>query len=510
MNSDNYPEPKQHDAYFDLIELSAFDLDLSENFSKLNISLFSIKYFEVNNENDENLKESLMKEFNNTKICNQSSIFLAESDEILQLKDDLNNKAILKAKQFPCPFPLVMIVVIKISDNGVPALFSYVNIKLIFIDNQMKEKKLYELKHHLIEKYSSKPNFYLTSKHTDSKNLTKLNTFDSISKQIVKKITFQSFLTDIHHPLVIVSILIFVLILTVVSLFIISIVYSVSVCKIFNCKVNDSFKNETIIESTKNTDQAVKSIDKIKYKEQSKEDDEHYFYEDEEKSDSSNNNNKAQIENRFITWINNIRKNEENVVNNMKIGKILKNNDKEDCFLDSPIIIKKFCDVESQSNYVKKNNLEYLLNKNLDHDINKKRMLTKEINKIKKISFKCEDQKLLQNKMKNSKSSATTEDKINMNSKSTDDQVSPLVFDDDLVITPERYKKHHLVQNSYNKNQFYTRRHNTCLENGNQFNQETLTSYQKASLQPEDNIWIKKTIPITIPNHNFINNEIVI
>ena len=532
-NMDNYPELKQHDAYFDLIELEAFDLDPSENFSKLNISLFSVKYFEISNENGVNSKASLMKEFNNTKICNQSSIFLVKSDKILQLEDELNNRAILKAKQFPCPIPLVIIAVIKLSDNGEPALFSYINIKLVLIDNQMRENKLFEIKNHLIEKYSSKPNFYLTSKNTDS-NLTKQNSLDSTGNQIVKKKTFQSLLPNIHPPLVIVSILIFVLVLTVVSLFIISIVYSVSVCKIFNCKVNDSFKNEKIKESTENKKQAVKDVKVLNDKkeisndededEDEDDDEDDYYFEDEVKSDdssnknnnSNNSNNKTQIQSRFITWIINMKKGDQNDMNKMKIGEILMTNDKEDCLLDSPIIIKKFCDVESQSKYVKKNNLEYLINKNQDQD-NKQHnsKSTEDIHKTKKISFKCDHEKLLQNKKKNS---ANLKDKKNVNSSSTEDQMNPIVFDVDLVIPQGTFKNHHFIQNSYNRNQYHKRRHHpkqeknnhVCFENGNDLYQGTMMSYQKASVQPEDNVWIKKNIPITIPNHNFINNEIVI
>ena len=95
--------------------------------------------------------------------------------------------------------------------------------------------------------------------------------------------------------------------------------------------------------------------------------------------------------------------------------------------------------------------------------------------------------------------------------------MNPIVFDVDLVIPQGTFKNHHFIQNSYNRNQYHKRRHpkqeknnHVCFENGNDLYQGTMMSYQKASVQPEDNVWIKKNIPITIPNHNFINNEIVI
>jgi hypothetical protein len=428
VNIDRLPREYTR-SYFDLIQIEAQDLDSNEMFSKINYSIINIKYYEFQNDKS-------FKEFNNNpKKCNFSDFFKWENNELMHLKADLyriNAKQQQQQQDYTCPIPLAILLTIKISDFGEPVLYTLLEIKLILINNQLKANQLENIQSYLVDKYSSKPNFYSTNKNFDP-DLGKLTSQEK-NKSLKEKFS------TIHPPLIIISILILVLLLTMISLFVMSIIYSVRVCSFLNCKTtnhNNLKPNSNLI--TNNLD----------------------------------DNNSKCTNNKFTSWLSNppaISINDSSVTNRLFENG---NRPKSDCLLDSPILIKKFNDTD-----MKRYNLEYLMDKSPDklssnNEINNNNNVQTTIEKtIKKISFKSPQ---------SIRKSISPDDSLT----SSNSETKRVSFDDDLIIP---FKSLRGEQKKKKK-----------IENKK-------VSYQKAHLQPDDNIWIRNQIP----NESFEHNEVII
>lgn len=516
---------------FDLVNIEAQDLDVDERYSKLNYSIQNVKYLAYDLVN-----ARLDVQF--SKKCNQTSLFSLKQTRLVVDLNKFYHRPDLQVELKECSIPLVALLEIKISDNGEPALFTNLNLKLIFINNKLTTDKLTSIENYLIEKYSNHPNYYLTSKNFEF-NLTKLNnknTFEH-SKEKLKGKNFQEFFSTIHPPLIIVSILILVLLLTVISLFIMSIIYSVSVCKYFKCKVNNVLKGGhepnnldsnfdcSVSEQTKMFANSTGIENKLVVKEDCTD-----YEGDGEKSDESD---KSKFRQKLNTWLSSTKNNTE-THSEPGTQHADKNNENVKYLLDSPILIRKFNDTESQSNYLKKYHLEYLMNQNFSNDNSNSTSMNESVTtkqekpkskkliaKFKKITFKFENTttppvsnqtKSNGNKKCTSTTTSTEEDmdesQLYM---SSNDDIKKLGFDDDLIIpfrTTQSSSNIHYVKRPQQPHDPNSKKKSSPTKNH--------VTYKKATFLPEDNIWVKKVIPNEIPkqnsinNQNFVSNEIVI
>lgn len=221
--------------YLNLLRIDARDMD--KNSSDINFKIDEIEFFELMKESSNNPQQMDDSQFKN--------LFLIDSDGHLKinlrhLSSNLNRLV-----------PGMVFFKLKLTDKGSPLpLETIVNLKLI-LNNGFSAARVNELKVSLIEKYSLQPEVYLSS----IKNSGDLKT-DESKIQWLKELYNKTQL-----PIIIVTVLLVILVIALSSLIFISIAYSISVCKIFNCKALKNRNQKFINVSDKEQNRNLKEFD---------------------------------------------------------------------------------------------------------------------------------------------------------------------------------------------------------------------------------------------------------
>lgn len=215
-----------HSFYFELFHIRASDMDNSDSGGGGShvdgFKLEQVVYYDLVSEEINSERYNKLKEFNASQFKN---LFLVEEAGVVKIN--------LKHLS-PQVYPTVVFLQVRVSDKGVPdPLETTVNIKLV-LNKNLPDEKYQKLQMLLVQRFSSAAEKYLhvvfPTKLTaaGSNNVTTLNTL----------------FKETRMPVVIITILIVVLVISLGSLFVISLAYSMSICKICPCVEDLSGKSK--------------------------------------------------------------------------------------------------------------------------------------------------------------------------------------------------------------------------------------------------------------------------
>ncbi len=551
--------------YFDLIRIDINKTNTDEIF----YAIQTAQYFKLEGMNAPGYSTKL-KEFDSPDL---TQLFLIDKEGHLKL--NLN-----KAKhQLKRTIPDVIFFHVKIIDKHDSMLWTDLYIKMI-LNKNLTVSELQQLQAYLIQKFSSKPDIYLQM----IQQRTSMSQLEKIRRILIE--------TDL--PILIISVLSIVLILSLGSLFIVSIVYSVSICKMFKCHLKPDRKKYEI--SKKN--QAINDSGNLKdFDDEGTEETEETEDDGSDLNESHNINNnniiggsvrrvkmklsgshqrsKEQLHEKLLSSLICKQQNNSNQPACFSTIDICQNNRRFrrepsiqihapsvdsiilgkwflqitklkkswilfkfflNFFLDSPITVKKLLETDdyaSQKNYANKYNLEYLFEqneqynrRNLQNDKNsnsttfnnsnnnntnkilysenKGTSILKSDSNRSDVSTPARFAKYQPKTGTLSTNAASTPKKLSFkdlssinNSENTN---SSSEFDDDYIL-PGHKNVHSQLKNLtyYDCGQMVNGNGSFHNQQEALLSQHDYLTYKKAQIQPENNIWVKKTPPIPYP-----------
>jgi len=196
--------------YFDLIRIDTNKTTVTDS---VVFSMEAVQYFKLEGMNmpGQNTK---LKEFDSPDL---QQLFLIDGEGHLKLN---LNQAKHQQKR---TVPDVVFFHVKLTEKAGSPLWTDLYIKMI-LNRNLTTGELQQLQAYLIQKFSSTPEVYLqVIQREEQASITRL---EKIRRLLIE--------TDL--PILIISVLSIVLVLSLGSLFIISIAYSVSICRIFKCR----------------------------------------------------------------------------------------------------------------------------------------------------------------------------------------------------------------------------------------------------------------------------------
>lgn len=429
--------------------------------------------------------------FNSTRNFRQEEIQLnppesifsvSKSDGLLDVDlSDLNEEVIKTL--FMCR---LQIRIIDSSDSS--PLSSNLNLIICFVRENTNQSVLLDLENSIYDKYSINRQNYLSTSKTSQIVVYKTNLTETLLKENLK--SFRHILFTNQFPILILTVLILILLITLAVLFIVSILYSISICRLFKCKLVSDKEKKSDIKNADTRSNSDSSQLKSLLKENSLKAHEHGQL-------------KFKISNLFCTE----QKNElicSNICADHEEAKSTKfineQNQQGDYLLDSPIVVRKLYetnDVETQQKYLKKYNLEYLFDDRVSTS-SPKSLVDEKVKEMpnqqrkKKIKFNC------QNTMLESPNGDKENQNLNSQSFVDDDFILPVKNNS----TPYNYNHKNPSYEEYNNIQTIS----NTLYNQYNLNTSNTNSYKKCPIQPEDNIWIKKYQQ----EKNFLNEQDIV
>lgn len=473
----------------------------------------------------------LVYEFSKQTPADISGEHLFQLNSNLSLYVDLDALDLLMKK---FRFPLASSLTVELTDRDEQSpLSTHINLTLVLVNNHTKYSDMLSLENFLNQKFP-RLSRRLTLIHGDGSSSNDFRVNSLRLKDNIREILLNN-----QISFIIISTLILFLLITLITLVIISIIYSISICRIFKCKLlrgRDFFNDKAASAAGNDVNSNAIEVVTSKYEKSADASQLKRLLNDEKQATTSSSSSSSgssttstttnlseskrsgrmkkflciKSSSSYTSIKNGASPNEK--TNASGNEKFLNDKSKIDYLLDSPIVIRKLYennDVETQKKYIKKYHLEYLF----DDDNNESKLSEFDAimdansfsvtsrnepkhNQARKIKFDCRtstrsvdnctDQSMLENNL------TVSDVNCNHQHQNLNQNHHTLMANSNGII-----RKNAKQPSVYDQN----------CESIYQTNRKAMT-YRKCPIQPDENVWIKNSTSTGKSNYlGFNTNE---